>query len=121
MKKATYVFSCSVCHKEFRSDEPGEPCCTGPSEMRDDHEMVVMHLKSINQVEVHPEVAEKRSVGGLLMPWMEKSVRKDIVEITQKEPNDQRVYSFPRLVVPTPSLREPESANGVLLGVVPST
>lgn len=52
------------------SDEPGEPCCTGPSESRDDHEMVIMHLLSIENKQVSPEISDRRAAGVLLMPEM---------------------------------------------------
>lgn len=64
----TYVFTCPICEKLFKSNEPGEPMCTGPSETRDDHEMVVMHLKSIDRADVNPVRAEKRAESGLIMP-----------------------------------------------------
>lgn len=67
-KVRTYLFGCPVCHKLFKADEPGEPCCTGPSEMRDDHELTVMHLVRVDDVDVHPEKAKKRADGPLLLP-----------------------------------------------------
>jgi hypothetical protein len=63
----TYVFKCPVCHKLIRSDEPGEPVCTGPSEMRDDHEHTVMHLHKRQSVEVSPEYGAARAEGPLLI------------------------------------------------------
>lgn len=70
----TYLFRCPVCRKIFKADEPGEPCCTGPSEMRDDHELTVMLLVSVT----HPDcrysadialaTAERRAAGPLLLP-----------------------------------------------------
>lgn len=42
--RGVYVFECPLCRKRFRSDEPYEPACTGPSENRDDHPMEVMRL-----------------------------------------------------------------------------
>lgn len=69
MGKPTYVFGCPVCHKTHRSDEPGEPCCTGPSEMRDDHQMQVMRLLKVDRDDANPARAEKRAKGELLMPW----------------------------------------------------
>ncbi len=39
-----YVFQCPVCAKRFRYDDPYEPTCTGPSEMRDDHPPTVMKI-----------------------------------------------------------------------------
>lgn len=68
MKKRVYTFRCPECRKFFRAEEPGEPCCTGPSEMRDDHPMEVMRLVSVDDVEVHPDYAEARVVGPLKMP-----------------------------------------------------
>lgn len=67
-KKPTYVFSCPVCLKEFRHDEPGEPCCTGPSETRDEHPMEVMRLARVENREVGATYAERRAAGMLLMP-----------------------------------------------------
>lgn len=74
MKRFTYVFGCPVCLKTFKYDEPGEPCCTGPSEMRDDHVMTVMRLVRIEKSEVHPRFALKRSVGALILPHMEEKI-----------------------------------------------
>jgi hypothetical protein len=66
--KATYLFRCPVCRKTFRSDEPWEPCCTGPSEMRHDHEMTVMHLERIDRREVGPQYAAARANGPMIQP-----------------------------------------------------
>jgi hypothetical protein len=44
--KLTYIFRCPVCSKLFKMDEPGEPVCTGPSEMRDDHPHTVMRTSA---------------------------------------------------------------------------
>ncbi len=61
----TYAFRCPVCANVFRSDEPGEPCCTGPS-WQDDHEMTVMRLLKIDRQEIDPIRAEARASGPLL-------------------------------------------------------
>jgi hypothetical protein len=68
MKKKVYTFKCPVCQKLYRAEDPGEPCCTGPSEMRDDHPMTVMHLLRVDKVDVHPVFAEKRAEGPLIIP-----------------------------------------------------
>lgn len=68
MKKAIYVFACPVCRKQFVHDEPGEPCCTGPSETSDDHEMQVMKLVRVDRREVGPKYAQARADGQLLIP-----------------------------------------------------
>lgn len=68
MRKATYIFGCPICRKQFSYDAPGEPCCTGPNETADDHEMQVMRLIRIERREVGPQYAEKRAAGALLMP-----------------------------------------------------
>ena len=66
--KRVYTFHCPICRKRFTSDEPGEPCCTGPSEMRDDHPMEVMRLFEVNDIQVSPAAAERRAHGPLLLP-----------------------------------------------------
>lgn len=63
-----YTFVCCVCSKQFSSDEPGEPCCTGPSETRDDHPLQVMRLLRIDKEQVNPTRAEERAVGRLWVP-----------------------------------------------------
>ena len=62
-----YVFCCPLCEKVFEHDEPGEPCCTGPSESRDEHEMTLMHLVRIAHKEVGPKYAQARAEGQLLI------------------------------------------------------
>lgn len=62
-----YVFGCPVCRKTFRNDQPGEPMCTGPSEMRHDHEPVLMRLISEGKTEIHPMLAERRANGPLII------------------------------------------------------
>ena len=49
-------------------DEPGEPCCTGPSESSDDHELRVMHLVKMEHVDVAPKYGSERAQGRLIMP-----------------------------------------------------
>jgi len=67
-----YVFGCPICHKEYRSDEPGEPCCTGPSETRDEHVLEVMHLLRVESTRyegnINPVKAGERAAGKLIMP-----------------------------------------------------
>ncbi len=63
----TYVFRCPVCLKTFKTDEPGEPCCTGPSEMRHDHDLAVMRLHSVDRREIAPARAIARSQGPLIL------------------------------------------------------
>ena len=75
--KSVYVFECPMCAKTFRADEPGEPCCTGPSESRDDHELVIMRLLRIDKVEVHPMFAYKRAEGRLLLPTDEPEINRE--------------------------------------------
>lgn len=62
-----YVYVCPLCKKRWRSDSPNEPCCTGPSENRDDHEMTVMHLLKIGKVEIHPAVAARKAISPLIL------------------------------------------------------
>lgn len=38
-----YVFTCPLCAREFRYDDPYEPMCTGPS-WTDDHAPEVMRM-----------------------------------------------------------------------------
>lgn len=82
MMKLIYTFGCPECRKIFRTDEPGEPCCTGPSEMRDDHPHIVMELLCINKVEVNPAIAAQRAVGRLLMPHEDEAIRQDVRILT---------------------------------------
>jgi hypothetical protein len=57
-----------MCSKRFVSDEPGEPGCTGPSEMRDDHPLETMRLLRVDREDVNPVRAEQRAAGELLLP-----------------------------------------------------
>lgn len=66
--KKRYTFQCPVCFKTFTNDEPGEPCCTGPSESRDDHWMEIMRLIKVEDMIANPVRAEERAAGKLLMP-----------------------------------------------------
>ena len=80
-----YIFTCPICRKLFSSDEPGEPCCTGPSETRDDNEMVVMRLLRVNREDVNPLRAEQRAMGELLMPHVEPEVlRRDSIIVVSR-------------------------------------
>lgn len=56
VKRGVYVFKCPLCQKLFRTDEPYEPVCTGPSENRDDHAPEVMRLvkKDAPKISVSP-------------------------------------------------------------------
>ncbi len=58
-------------------DEPGEPCCTGPGESTDDHELTVMRLQRIEDQHVNPFRAEQRAEGMLLMPHMSDEIEVD--------------------------------------------
>lgn len=62
-----YTFRCPTCLKLFQQLEPGEPCCTGPSEMRDDHPMTLMLLHRIDELAVAPALARARARGPLRM------------------------------------------------------
>jgi hypothetical protein len=88
-KRKVYTFACPVCRKLFRSDESGEPCCTGPSESRDEHPMEVMHLHSIQEAEVNPTLAERRAQGPLILPGYLEELR-DCV----------REQDMPKLILP---------------------
>jgi len=68
INRYTYTFICPVCHKFYRTDEPWEPCCTGPSEMRHDHEITLMRLHRVNKNDVHPALAQERAAGPLIIP-----------------------------------------------------
>lgn len=80
-KSYTYEFICPECSKTFRTDEPGEPCCTGPSESSDDHPMVVMRLAKLNKKEVSPIAAQLRVEGALLLPFQTEAVQRDAEKI----------------------------------------
>lgn len=83
--KLTYVFRCPVCAKTFRTDEPGEPVCSGPSEMRDDHMHEVMRLVKLERVEVHPLYGEQRAVGRLIMPYLTEPIAQEARAVLGKE------------------------------------
>lgn len=78
MPVRVYTFQCQVCSKLFRTSEPGEPCCTGPSETRDDHELTVMYLLQIDDVEVDPARAAERAEGPLIIPTEEDREREKV-------------------------------------------
>jgi hypothetical protein len=65
--KKVYTFVCPVCLKKFTYDELGEPMCTGPSEMRDEHVPTVMRLFCVDKTYIHPQLAEHRAVGPLIL------------------------------------------------------
>lgn len=73
-----YTFTCPECHKFFRTLDPGEPMCTGPSESRDDHEMILMRLHKIEDVEVPLQFAENRANNPLIMPDMTTRIEQEI-------------------------------------------
>ncbi len=81
MPKITYVFICPVCRKTFKADEPGEPCCSGPSEMRDDHPLEIMHLLRIDKIDVNPVLAERRAAGRLILPHENEVIQRDAIRI----------------------------------------
>ena len=85
VKRYTYTFGCPVCQKRYRSDEPGEPCCTGPSEMRDEHPMTTMLLVKVDQAEVNPARAEQRAAGELLLPEHgERKLQRDAIIVVSR-------------------------------------
>lgn len=65
-----YVYHCPVCDKRFRSPSKSEPCCTGPCESRDDHEMTVMILESVNGERINPIIGKIKSLGPLILDDM---------------------------------------------------
>lgn len=82
MKRLTYVFRCPMCAKLFKMDAPGEPVCSGPSEMRDDHPHTVMHLHAIQNTEVNPKYGAYRAEGPLLLPgneFCDKQVQREAI------------------------------------------
>lgn len=52
-----WTFRCPVCHKFVTWPHPFEPMCTGPSEMRHDHEPVIMHQWSVRADDGHVQQA----------------------------------------------------------------
>jgi|GEM_PF-6021897 len=56
ISRGVFTFECPVCKKQFRSDEPYEPACTGPSESRDDHPMQVMRLRRRDDAKIFSSV-----------------------------------------------------------------
>jgi hypothetical protein len=68
MKFRVFTFRCPVCSKRFVTDEgAGEPVCSGPSEIRDDHELTIMHLLRVDEREIHPAVGAARAAGPLII------------------------------------------------------
>jgi hypothetical protein len=66
-------FTCEMCGKKFRYDQPGEPLCTGPSETVDVHPPEAMLLLSVepvgkNEKMAPPGVAHERVAGALYIP-----------------------------------------------------
>lgn len=41
-RQGAFLFRCPICQKVVAFDDACEPCCTGPSETRDEHELTVM-------------------------------------------------------------------------------
>lgn len=81
----TYTFICPLCKKTFKSDEPGEPCCSGPSETRSDHPLEIMRLLRIDRRDVNPVRAEQRAAGKLWMPWDdEQELKRDALIVVSK-------------------------------------
>jgi hypothetical protein len=64
---AFFTFACPVCGKTFTYEGSAEPCCTGPSETRNDHAMTVMRLLKIERRNVDPVRAEARRHGPLIL------------------------------------------------------
>ncbi len=62
-----YTFRCPVCQKFFTYEHKEEPVCTGPSEMRHDHEHTIMRLHSVARREINPLIGEARANGPLIL------------------------------------------------------
>ena len=67
-----YTFECPECKNKFTYDEPGEPMCDGPGELKA-HEAKVMRRirvvdKNLGTKEVSEAEAELRAQGTLLTP-----------------------------------------------------
>lgn len=67
-KRMIYIFQCPICQKKLRTGSSFEPCCTGPSENRDDHPMQVMRLLQVQKVEINPLESERKATGPLILP-----------------------------------------------------
>lgn len=63
-----YVYRCPVCANTVRFGSAHEPCCTGPSSSRDEHEMTVMRLFRVADDNVNPVIAEQHARGPLILP-----------------------------------------------------
>ncbi len=57
--------------------------------------MTVMHLRSIERIEVSPEKAEQRAQGRLIMPHMEKTIQREALIVTGTDRQSKKLYSFP--------------------------
>ena len=84
------TFICPVCEKKVRQTEPGEPCCTGPSETRHDHEITVMWLHKID--------IPKQSELGFLAPSAYAEARAEAPLIFLD--TDPRVKAAVKLILP---------------------
>ena len=62
-----YTYQCPICRKLFRHGEKAEPCCTGPSESRDDHELTMMKLVKVDEDRVDPVLVAQTKP--LVLPW----------------------------------------------------
>jgi hypothetical protein len=76
-----YTFKCPTCGKLFTYDEPGEPGCTGPNEVLDEHDMTLMHLVSVRtldkrEVALTPDQGRARADGPLYVPTDEDKKRR---------------------------------------------
>lgn len=67
-----YTFKCPECQRVFSYDEPGEPMCDGPNDVRE-HEPAVMRRikvrdKTLGEKLVSEAEGEARAKGTLLTP-----------------------------------------------------
>jgi hypothetical protein len=77
-----FVFRCPECSKLERSDQPGEPCCTGPDPSRHEHDLQVMHLQWIEEKRVSnlefiapPDYSAMRARSPLIFPDTDERVK----------------------------------------------
>ena len=63
----TYTFKCPVCAKMIDFDYHAEPCCTGPSESRNEHELAIMSIVAINGRKIDPARGRAKADGPLIV------------------------------------------------------
>ena len=67
-----YTYRCPTCKKLFEYDQPAEPLCDGPGDVKAHEPAVMLRVKvrdKDREVFVSQEEGEARAKGALLLPW----------------------------------------------------